>query len=145
MKFIVNTDGASRGNPGPASYGFVIKNVKGEILYKEGKTIGVTTNNVAEYMAVLRGIEHIINTLSKSKDDLVEIITDSLLIASQLSGRFKIKNERLMDLYFQIKGLEQHFSEISYRNVPREQNKQADNMANLALDGKILNQLHLKD
>lgn len=137
MKFIVNTDGASRGNPGPASYGFVIKDEKDEILFKEGKTIGVTTNNVAEYTAVLRGIEYIISNLSKDKHNKVEIITDSLLIASQLSGRFKIKNEKLMDLYFQIKGLEKYFSEISYRNVPREQNKQADQMANLALDRKI--------
>lgn len=137
MKFIINTDGASRGNPGPASYGFVIKNENDEVLYKEGKTIGVTTNNVAEYTAVLKGVEYIIDKLSKDKNDLVEIITDSLLIASQLSGKFKIKNERLIDLYFQIKGLEQNFSEIRYRNVPREQNRQADHMANLALDGKI--------
>lgn len=135
MKFIINTDGACRGNPGPASYGFLIKSDSGTILHQEGKTIGVTTNNVAEYTAVLSALKYIQNYYPNSKHTL-EVITDSQLIASQLSGKYKIKNANLKLIFDQIKKIENNLGEIIYRNVPRAQNHIADRLANQALDGK---------
>lgn len=136
MYFVINTDGASRGNPGPASYGFVIKDRKKNLIYKEGKVIGKNTNNVAEYTAVLKALEYIKENFSSHTPLNVEIITDSLLIASQLSGKFKIKHPILKVLFDQIKILEFELGQINYRNVPREQNQEADKMANLALDSQ---------
>lgn len=135
MNLVVNTDGASRGNPGPASYGFVIKEKNGPILHQEGKVIGVTTNNVAEYTAVLSALKYISKFLA-NKMLSIEIVTDSQLIARQLDGSFKIKSENLKELYTEIKRLEANFNSISYRNVPREENFLADKLANLALDNE---------
>lgn len=135
MKFIINTDGASRGNPGPASYGFIIKSASGTILHQEGKTIGVATNNVAEYTAVLSALSYI-KTYFPNTAHTLEVITDSKLIASQLSGRYKIKNANLKKIFDQIKKIEGALGQIIYRNVPRAQNHIADRLANQALDGK---------
>lgn len=134
MNIIVNTDGASRGNPGPAAYGFLIKDSNtGKILFKEGKTIGRKTNNVAEYMAVLKALEYIKESFG-SLPHTIEVVTDSQLIASQLSGLYKVKNPNLRLLFDSIKSLEYELGQIFYRNVPREQNKEADKLANQALD-----------
>jgi ribonuclease HI len=137
MNLIVNTDGASRGNPGPASYGYIIKSTDGVIRHQEGKTIGVTTNNVAEYTAVLESLKYIKHNFTHKAPHVIEVITDSQLIASQLSGRFKIKSLHLKEYLTQIKQLEQGLGEISYRNVPRAQNFIADKLANMALDKKL--------
>lgn len=134
MNLIINTDGASRGNPGQASYGFVICDDKGKILYEEGQTIGIATNNVAEYQAVLSALEYIRRVWDKDAPHNIEVITDSQLIASQLSGKYKIKNQNLKGLFDKIKILEFDLGNISYRNVPRSQNIQADKLANRALD-----------
>jgi ribonuclease HI len=134
MDLIINTDGASRGNPGPASYGFVIRKRGGEILHQEGKTIGVDTNNVAEYSAVLNGLRYVVEHYSAKAPHTIEIVTDSRLVASQLSGKFKIKNENLKKIFDLIKSMEFDLGVVSYRNVPREQNFLADRMANIALD-----------
>src|SRR3989344_2099719 len=117
MKLRIYTDGASRGNPGKASYGFLIKDEDGVILHQEGKYIGVATNNVAEYTAVLKSFEYIKKHQKKLDQLSVELITDSLLIASQLAGKFKIKNLNLKEIYLQIKSLEEDFKGASYRNV----------------------------
>lgn len=137
MNLTINTDGASRGNPGPASYGFVIKESGGPILHQEGKVIGITTNNIAEYTAVLSALAYIKKNLNKNTPHKIEVITDSQLIARQLDGSFKIKNENLKVLYLQIKKLEPELGFITYRNVPRAQNFIADRMANKALDEGI--------
>src|SRR5689334_15816973 len=120
MKLIINTDGASRGNPGPASYGYAIKDQEGKIIYQEGKVLGVTTNNVAEYMAVLSALEYVEANLS-NKLERIEIVTDSQLIASQLSGRYKIKSPHLREIFWKIKDIEERLKNIFYRNVPREE------------------------
>jgi ribonuclease HI len=133
MELIVQTDGASRGNPGPASYGFLIRDKETkEVIYQEGKTIGVNTNNIAEYLGVLRAFEYIdqnIKDVSK-----VEVVADSQLIIRQLAGFYRVKNPKLKILFDQIKLLELNIGEVSYRHVLRAFNKEADKLANLALD-----------
>lgn len=133
MNYIVNTDGASRGNPGRAAYGFVIRTIDGVIIHQEGNTIGIETNNVAEYIAVLRSLSYLNSHLVKNKVE-AEIITDSLLIASQLSGKYKVKNEVLKKIYQKIKDLEVKIGKVKYKHVQRKENYLADRLANLALD-----------
>ncbi len=138
MNFTINTDGASRGNPGPASYGYLIKNSdSGLILHQEGKTIGVTTNNVAEYTAVLESLRYIKKNFSDKHPHSIQVITDSQLIAQQLAGKFKIKSLHLKELFDLVKSLESELGKISYRNVPRAENYLADRLANQALDQKL--------
>lgn len=134
MDLIINTDGASRGNPGPASYGFLIKAREGEILHQEGKAIGFETNNVAEYMAVLASFEYVFKRWSKKFPIIVEVISDSQLIAQQLAGNYKIKNQNLKKIFNKIKTMEVEIGYITYRNVPRAENFIADRLANQALD-----------
>lgn len=134
LKLIIFTDGASRGNPGPAAYGFVITE-EGELVYEEGKKIGITTNNVAEYMSVLQSLKYIKNNF-KGKPLQVKYFADSRLVVEQLSGRFKVKSAHIRELIMQINILINEVGEVTFNHVPREQNKTADALANLALDGK---------
>lgn len=138
MNLIINTDGASRGNPGQASYGYLIKDAKsGAILHEEGKAIGVATNNIAEYTAVLKSLEYIKNRYFQKGPHTIEVISDSQLIAQQLAGNWKIKNSGLRNIFEQIKILEFDLGQVSYRNVPRAQNFIADRLANKALDESL--------
>src|SRR5687768_7369396 len=105
MKFIVNTDGASRGNPGEASYGYIILGEGGVILHQEGKSIGVATNNVAEYTGVLEALDYISRKWSGGGHQIT-VQADSLLVIQQLKGIFKIKKEHLFELNSKIKKLE---------------------------------------
>lgn len=132
----VYTDGGSRGNPGPAAYGYVITDDNKNVVHEEGKTIGIDTNNVAEYSAILESLKWIEqNTKGAAK---IQYFMDSMLCAQQLSGRWKIKNENLRSLYFSIKELENKInSNITYSHVRREYNKDADKLVNLALDKEI--------
>lgn len=130
MKLIIYTDGASRGNPGPASYGFVIKE-NNKILYQEGKYIGVTTNNVAEYTAVLEALKYARNL--KSIEEIV-VFADSKLVAEQLSGNFKIKAKHLKPIIERIKILTMELGGATFSHVPRSRNTLADQLANQALD-----------
>lgn len=134
MRLIINTDGASRGNPGPASIGFIIKSDSGVILHQEGKTIGETTNNVAEYTAVLRSLEYIKEHLLDKPLEEINFLLDSMLVVEQLCGRYKIKNTHLKPIYDQIKSLEIELIKVTYTHIPREQNFIADRLANKALD-----------
>lgn len=133
MKLIVFTDGASRGNPGPTSYGYIIKTSDGVILHQEGKVLGRATNNVAEYSGVLAALEYIRRNLTKKALSEILFNMDSLLVAQQLSGVYKIKNPNLLLIYQQIRSLEGDLK-ISYSHVPRAQNFLADKLANIALD-----------
>lgn len=134
MKLTINTDGASRGNPGPASYSFIIKNSSGVILHQESEKIGITTNNVAEYTAVLKSFEYIQRYLTKGIPYEIEVISDSQLVMMQLSGKYKLKDPKLRVLFDQIKVIELGLGVVSYRNVPRKENYIADMLANQALD-----------
>jgi ribonuclease H / adenosylcobalamin/alpha-ribazole phosphatase len=134
MDLVINTDGASRGNPGPASYGYVIKKRDAEILHQEGEKIGINTNNVAEYTAVLKALEYVKNNYSHKGPHQIEVVADSLLIVSQLSGKYKLKSPHLKIIFDQIKILEMEVGSVTYRHVLRANNFLADRLANQALD-----------
>ncbi|MBI2596690.1 ribonuclease HI family protein [Candidatus Daviesbacteria bacterium] len=132
MKLIIYTDGASRGNPGNAAYGFFIANEKGRVLFEKGEYIGTSTNNFAEYTAVLRSLEYVKDYFKNNLE--IDFYMDSKLVAEQLSGRYKIKSLNLKPLIYKIKKLESEFKKITYSHIRRELNKKADKLANLALD-----------
>ncbi len=133
MKIYIHTDGASRGNPGLASYGFVVEDDQGRILYEEGKYIGLTTNNVAEYTGILEALK-LVKSEFKGKEIEVHLLADSKLAIEQLSGRYKIKSPHLKLIIEEIKILAINLGGVSYMHVPREKNKIADKLANLAID-----------
>lgn len=135
MKLIINTDGASRGNPGRAAYGFLIRDIKGGVLARVGRMIGIQTNNFAEYSAVLEALRYVKKNLSRNGSFEIEVVTDSQLIAEQLSGNYRVKNLVLKRLFNQIKVLEEEVGDVTYKSVPREENRAADLLANMALDG----------
>lgn len=132
----VFTDGGARGNPGPSSIGFVVK--KGtQTIHKEGKCIGVGTNNQAEYQAVIEALNWLIqNTkLVTTKKAPILFYLDSMLVVNQINGKFKIKNDILHKLILKIRFLEHSLgSSTSYYHVPREKNTEADALVNEALD-----------
>ena len=123
-------DGGSRGNPGPAAYGFVVKE-EGKNVKEDGGYIGVATNNFAEYTAIIKAL--IWAKGSYPNKDLEDFL-DSQLAASQLSGIYKIKNAKIRELVLEVKGLENSFNKVIYKHVPREENKEADAQVNIALD-----------
>lgn len=135
----VYTDGGSRGNPGQAAFGVYITNQDGNKIIGFGKRIGIATNNVAEYQAVLEALIWIKNNLENFKKiSSVNFFMDSNLVCSQLKGLFKIKNENLRSLFFSIKEKEKELkTPVSYSHIPREKNKDADKFVNLALDNEI--------
>jgi probable phosphoglycerate mutase len=137
MDLLIYTDGASRGNPGEASYGYIIYARGGEILRQEGKILGITTNNVAEYTAVLAAYQYILKKWGSKKDLKIELRADSKLVIEQLAGRFKIKSPHLMIIFRQIKEIESEFGVVIYKHVPRAENFIADRLANQALDAEL--------
>lgn len=135
MKLIIYTDGASRGNPGQASYGFTVANEKGKLLYEEGKYIGITTNNVAEYTAVYEALKYVKEKFAENSLQ-IELYADSRLVIEQLSGRFKIKSAHLKPIIKKIRILSLELGGIFHTHVPRAKNTAADRLANLALDSR---------
>ena len=134
MKLIIYTDGASRGNPGPASYGFTISNKNKKLVYEEGRFIGKTTNNVAEYTAVLEAFKWIKKHIKE--DVKIELYADSKLVAEQLSGRYKVKASHLKPIIQKSQILAIEFGGVLFTHVPREKNTTADRLANEALDSR---------
>lgn len=134
MNLIVNTDGASRGNPGRASYGYVLKTKDGVILHEEGKYIGMATNNFAEYTAVLEALLYIDKKYSHKLPHRIEIVSDSELIVRQLLGRYKLKSANLKHLHESIKIIAAKLGVVNYKSIPRKDNFIADRLANKALD-----------
>lgn len=136
MKLIVHTDGGARGNPGPAAVGVVIEKVSDastEIVTEFGKTIGETTNNVAEYTAVIEALRFL-KTYDGEKTR-VDFFIDSTLVVNQLNGLFKVKDAKLRELLSKARLSEQEVGgEIRYTTIPREQNTRADALVNKALD-----------
>lgn len=137
-KFIIYTDGASRGNPGHASAGFVIQTSDGVIWTEEGQYLGVATNNIAEYTAVKLALEKLSNDFQKYLPAEVEVRADSQLVIRQMLGEYKIKNPQLKVIYLQIQKLIADIGDIVFTHVPREQNVLADKMANLAIDRHLV-------
>lgn len=127
---VLHVDGGARGNPGPAAIGVVISSPAGEVLEELGERIGPATNNVAEYRALLRGLER----ARELEATELEIIGDSELIARQLTGVYKVKHAALKPLHqAAVRGL-QSFDRWHIRTVPRAQNARADALVNAALD-----------
>lgn len=137
-KIIVYTDGGSRGNPGPAGVGVVIANSKDKVIKKYSQDIGEKTNNEAEYEAVILALQKIKHLFGKQKtrDLEIEMRIDSELVARQLGGKYKIMEEKLFPLFIKIWNLRMDFGRIDFVEIPREKNKEADRLANEAMDRK---------
>lgn len=133
-KVSVFTDGGSRGNPGPAAFGVVIK-YAGEVK-EYGEFIGRATNNQAEYQAVVFALRKVKQLISKekAKQAMVEVCSDSELLVKQLNGEYKIMDEQIQKLWLEIWNLKLDFKSMVFKHVLREENKEADRLVNLALD-----------
>ncbi len=130
MKVIVHVDGGARGNPGPAAAACVIASPAGEVLGEHTQLLGTATNNVAEYRALLLGLERA-RELGASE---VEVVGDSELIAKQVEGLYKVKHHAMKPLYEEAMAALRGFASWSIRTVPRAQNFRADELVNAALD-----------
>ena len=131
MKLLLNTDGGSRGNPGPAAYGYVIQDGAGIILEKCGNYIGITTNNIAEYEGLLAGVKWVVEHHNKAE---LVIKMDSLLIVNQIKGLFKVKNPGLLLKWREVRGLLSQLPKYTIEHTYREGNSLADALVNEALD-----------
>jgi ribonuclease HI len=130
MKVIVHVDGGARGNPGPAAAACVVADSNGEVLEECARLLGRATNNVAEYRALLLGLER---AQALGATD-VEVVNDSELIAKQVQGLYKVKHEAMRPLHREALAALGHFERWSIRSVPRAQNADADALVNAALD-----------
>lgn len=128
-RLVIYCDGASRGNPGDAGIGIIISDEKGTVLREIADYIGVTTNNVAEYSALIRGLREAANLGATQ----IEIRTDSELLARQLSGVYKVRAANLRPLYEEALSLLRAFDKVSISHVVRELNKRADDLANAGI------------
>lgn len=135
MRFTIYGDGGSRGNPGPAGSGAIIRNEAGEVVGTVSEFLGTTTNNVAEYTAVLRGLAMLATMLGqKAKDAEVHVRMDSMLVIRQMKGEWKIKHPNMRPLAAKVSELVRLFGSVSFEHVYREHNKDADRLANEAMD-----------
>ncbi len=137
-KIIVYTDGASRGNPGPAAIGAAICDSKGNIVKSYSESIGKATNNEAEYQAVIFALKKIKALYGKEKIKKLSVLikSDSQLLVSQLTGKYKIKEENIQKLFIQVWNLKIDFKNVDFISIPREENSRADNLANQALNNR---------
>jgi len=124
------TDGGSRGNPGPAAYAFVLEAEDGTVLDARGEAIGVATNNVAEYSALVAGLERAV----EAGVGELEVVSDSELMVKQMRGEYKVKNRALQDLFLDASRLARKVGRVTYTAVRREHNELADSLVNEALD-----------
>jgi ribonuclease HI len=131
VKLVVHVDGGARGNPGPAAIGVVASSSEGEVLREVGERIGPATNNVAEYRALLRGIEVALELGATE----IELINDSELVAKQLTGAYRVKHPAMRPLFTEAMSALRGFDSWRIRSVPRAQNADADALVNQALDG----------
>jgi ribonuclease HI len=130
VKAKLSTDGGARGNPGPAAYGYVLEAEDGTVLAAHGETIGIATNNVAEYSALIAGLEK----ARELEVDEVDVVSDSELMVKQMTGEYRVKNETLQELWSRASRIARGFRDVSYTAVRREHNELADRLVNEALD-----------
>ncbi len=139
-KITINTDGGARGNPGKAAIGFVIKFTQNGSssshmeTIKVGKYIGEATNNIAEYTALLEALNEVKNISAGEVE--IECLLDSELVVRQINGQYKVKDENLKKYWEKIKTIQLGFSKITFKHVPRAQNKEADAIVNEVLDSQ---------
>ena len=134
MKARLFTDGGARGNPGPAAFGYVIEAEDGTVLAAHGEAIGVATNNVAEYSALVAGLAK----AAELQIPEVEVVSDSELMVKQMQGVYRVKNEALRDLSLEAARHARAVGKVTYTAVRREHNKLADKLVNDALDASEL-------
>lgn len=127
---ILYSDGASRGNPGPAGIGVLITDASGRTVHRLARGIGVATNNVAEYSALVAGLEWCV----AQRVDEVLVRADSHLLVEQMNGRYRVKSGNLKPLYAKARALAQRFRRISFEHIGREHNEEADSLANEGVD-----------
>ena len=127
------TDGGARGNPGPAAYAYVLEDEGGEVVAAHGEAIGVATNNVAEYSALIAGLEKAIELGVGELD----VISDSELMVKQMRGEYRVKNPALRELSVEAARLARAVGAVTYTAVRREHNELADRLVNNALDGHV--------
>jgi ribonuclease HI len=130
VKATLYTDGGARGNPGPAAAAFVLEAEDGTVFDAHGETIGVATNNVAEYRALLAGLARAV----EAGVDELDVVSDSELLVKQMRGEYKVKNRALQELSLEAARLGREIGKVSYRAVRREHNELADRLVNEALD-----------
>jgi len=128
---IIHADGASRGNPGPSAIGVVIEDEQGRVVARISKAIGITTNNRAEYLALIAGLKEALGLGAES----VELKMDSELIVRQLTGKYRVRNPALKPLFEQAHQLMKEFQSSPIVHIPREHNRAADALCNQALRG----------
>jgi ribonuclease HI len=133
VKATLYTDGGSRGNPGPAAYAFVLEADDGTVLDARGETIGIATNNVAEYSALVAGLARAV----EAGVDELEIVSDSELLVKQMCGEYKVKKPALQELSLEAARLGRSIGKVTYRAVRREHNELADSLVNEALDRAV--------
>ncbi len=133
-KLIIYTDGGARGNPGPTGIGVVFLDKNGKVLEDFSKFIGISTNNQAEYKALIFALDL---AHKKYSPQSIECFLDSELVVNQLKGLFKVKNSQIRDLIFKIRILESKYKSVNYKVIPREKNKEADKLVNKAINGKL--------
>ncbi|MBI2941436.1 MAG: ribonuclease HI family protein [Chloroflexi bacterium] len=131
---IVQTDGASRGNPGPAGAGAVLRSPGGAVVREVSHYLGIATNNQAEYVALILALKAALDAGA----DAVDLRLDSELLVRQLQGTYRVRSPQLAPLYERVRELLGRFREMRIRHVPREQNAAADQLANKAIDGRTL-------
>jgi ribonuclease HI len=130
VKARLYTDGGARGNPGPAAAAYVLEAEDGTVLDARGETIGVATNNVAEYRALVAGLA---KALELGADE-IEVVSDSELLVKQMTGEYRVKNAALVDLSLEASRLARKIGRVTYSAVRREENELADSLVNEALD-----------
>jgi ribonuclease HI len=130
VSLVAHVDGAARGNPGPAGMGIVLTDAEGNVVKEVAEPLGVTTNNVAEYSALIRALEEA-RALGCSR---IAVLTDSELMARQLNGQYAVKAEHLRPLYRRARSLLSQFDAASVRHTRRENNRRADALSNLGAD-----------
>jgi ribonuclease HI len=130
VKATLYTDGGARGNPGPAAYAYVLEAEDGTVLDARGEAIGVATNNVAEYRALVAGLAHAVEAGVRE----LEVVSDSELLVKQMRGEYRVKNRSLQALFREASQQARRLHAVSYRHVRREHNELADRLVNDALD-----------
>ncbi len=130
MHIHLYTDGGSRGNPGPAASGAVLKTPEGETVAEVMKYLGETTNNQAEYMAIVIGLQKALD-LGATR---VDVFMDSELACKQLNGQYKVKNQEIAKRFVEVRSLEHQFDRVRYTHIYREKNTEADALVNVCLD-----------
>ena len=136
QKIKIYSDGGARGNPGPAACGSVLKTLAGRVISQHSRYLGETTNNQAEYGGVLLGLEE----AAKIGVEEIDFYLDSELVVKQLNREYKVKDSGLQSLFLKIWKISLKFKKITYRHIPREQNRVADRLVNEELDKQVLGQ-----